>query len=94
MIFRGDDTAAFGQNWLRINVDIPLTWIVSRAELKIGDILLTMEAPEFPVLINLTASQTAQLKDKNACYLALYDENGLKQTIEGTYTFTTRKQVV
>ena len=94
MITRGDDTGAFGQDWLKVNVDIPATWIVSRAELRIGDLLLSMESPEFPMLINLTSSQTAQLKDKNACYLALYDEDGLKQTIEGTYTFSTRKQVV
>lgn len=94
MITRGDDTGAFGQHWLKVNVDIPVTWVVSRAELRVGSLLLDFEEPEFPMLVNLTSSQTAQLKDSNACYIALYDEDGLKQTIEGTYTFPTRKQVV
>ena len=94
MIIRGDDTNAFGQDWLKINVDIPQTWNVSKAEVKIGSLLLSFEEPEFPIVINLTSSQTEQLKDSNTCYLALYDENNLKQTIEGTYTFKTRKQVV
>ena len=94
-IFRGDDTGAFEQSWLQINVDIPLTWIVSKAELKIGDLpVMIFEYPEFPLMINLTSAQTLQLKDKNTCYLALYDENNLKQTLEGSYTFSTRRQVV
>ena len=93
-IFRGDDTGAFGQNWLRVNVDIPPTWIVSRAEMKIGNILLNFESPEFPIIVNLTSAQTEQLNDSNTCYIALYDEDNLKKTIEGTYCFKTRKRVV
>ena len=94
-IFRGDDTGAFGQTWLIVNVDIPNTWIVSKAELKIGNLPVKIfETPDFPLAINLTSAQTALLKDTNVCYLALYDEEDRKLTLEGSYTFTTRKQAV
>lgn len=94
-IFRGDDTNAFGQNWLYIEVDYPSDWNISRAEFKIGDLpVMVFEEPEFPLPVNLMSSQTALLKDVNVCYLALYDENGLKQTCEGSYSFKTRKKAV
>jgi len=94
-IFRGDDTGAFGQTWLRINLDIPSTWTVTKAELKIGNLpVMEFDEPEFPLPVNLTSAQTARLKDNNTCYLALYDEDGLKQTLESSFTFYTRKQVV
>ena len=93
-IFRSDDTNSFGQNWLTIEADIPEDWVVSSAEFKVGNLpVMIFEEPEFPITVNLTSAQTFLLKDVNSCYLSLYDENGLKQTCEGTFIFETRKQV-
>lgn len=93
-LFRGDDTAAFGQNWLRIEADYPLDWVVTRCDFKVGNLpVMTFENPEFPIDVNLTSSQTKLLKDVNSCYLSLYDEDDLKITCEGTFIFETRKQV-
>lgn len=93
-IFRGDSTAAFHQNWLRIEAEYPSDWVVTRCDFKVGNLpVMTFENPDFPIDVNLTSSQTKLLKDVNSCYLSLYDENELKLTAEGTFIFETRKQV-
>jgi hypothetical protein len=93
-IFRGDSTDSFGQNWLIIEAEIPEDWVVSMAEFKVGNLpAMIFEEPEFPMSVNLSSAQTALLKDTNSCYLSLFDENGLKQTCEGTFIFETRKSV-
>lgn len=97
-IFRSDDTRAFGQDWLEINAEFPDdTWAsrISKAEFKVGQLpVMTFDNPTFPFVVNLTSEQTALLKDVNNCYLAVYDEEGRKQTCEGQLTFTsTRRRV-
>ena len=93
-LFRGDDTQAFGNNWLTIEADYPSDWVISAAEFKVGNLpTMLFENPEFPLKVNLSSSQTAVLKDVNSCYLSLYDKDGLKITCEGTFIFETRKQV-
>lgn len=94
-IYRGDDTNSFGQEWVRIEADIPSDWVVTLAEFKVGNLpSIPFDYPVFPLYVSLNASQTAELKDENSCYLAIYDEDGLKQTLEGTWRFTTKKRVV
>ena len=94
-IFRGDNTNSFGQDWLIIEAEIPEDWVVSMAEFKVGNLpAMMIDEPEFPLSINLSSAQTALLKDTNSCYLSLFDENGYKQTCEGTFIFETRKQVI
>ena len=97
-IYRGDSTAAFSQNFLEICAEFPDdTWAerVSKAEFKVGPLpVMTFENPVFPLTVNLTSEQTALLKDVNDCYLAVYDENGLKQTCEGQLTVASRRRVV
>ena len=97
-IFRSDDTNSFGQDWLEIHAEFPDdTWAerVTRAEFKVGPLpVMVFDYPQFPIKVNLTSAQTALLKDVNDFYLAVYDENGLKQTCEGQLTFTSRRRVV
>ena len=97
-IFRGDSTEAFNQNWLEIHVEFPdETWAerISRCDFKVGNLpAMTFDQPQFPLTINLTSDQTVLLKDVNNCYLAVYDENGFKQTCEGQLTFETMRRVV
>lgn len=93
--FKGDDFDAFGQTWALVEADIPEDWVVTKAELKVG-VLPTMvfKNPEFPFAVNLNRLQTADLKDVSTCYLALFDEKGRKQTLEGSWTFNTENEVV
>ena len=97
-IFRGDSTAAFGQDWLEIHAEFPDdTWAerITRAEFKVGPLpVMIFDNPVFPLTVNLTSEQSILLKDVNDCYLAVYDENGYKQTCEGQLTFPTRRRVV
>lgn len=97
-IFRGDDSSSFGKDWLEIHAEFPDdTWAerVTMAQFKVGNLpVMSFENPVFPITINLTSAQTALLKDVNNCYLAVYDEEGLKQTCEGQLTFETKRRVV
>lgn len=94
-IFRGDDTDSFDQVWGIINAEFPEEWVITGAEFKVGNLpTLWFDNPEFPLEVNLPSSQTALLKDVNTCYLSLYDDQGRKQTCEGSYTFKTRKRAV
>lgn len=93
--FRGDDWNAFGQEWVLIEADIPSDWEVSKAEFKVGNLpVMTFENPVFPIPVSLSSSQTKNLKDVVSCYLAIYDNEGRKQTLSGSWTFFTEEDVV
>ncbi|MCM1497227.1 MAG: hypothetical protein NC124_02055 [Clostridium sp.] len=87
-LYRGDDTAAFGGNFLKVNLIGSVDSIITKAEWGCGSVVKVFEDPEFPLTINLTSEETAQLKSQNTCYLVLYDENGLRKTCEGSLTFS------
>ena len=104
-IFKNDDTGAFGNTFLRINRPSGLADDVDiyKAEFKCGDLPVmtfeniveeTAQPLTFPIDINLTASQTKQLQYQNACFLKVYDVNGLGQTCEGSIIFNAKAQVV
>ena len=96
-IYQGDNTAAFGGNFLTINIvvpegeDIPS---ISRAELKIGCFHKVIETPTFPLTINLTEEETTHLKTENTAYLAVWDDQGRKKTCEGSLIINTNPQRV
>lgn len=96
-IFKNDDTGAFGNNFLRINrpKGIADDVVITKVEFKCGLLpVMVFEYPEFPIDINLTASQTKQLAATNYCYLKCYDKDDLGQTCEGTILFKAKAQVV
>lgn len=88
-ITRGDNTAAFGGTFLTISLRNTTGLNISRAEFACGSIRLSFENPVFPLTINLSEQQTAQLCGKNDCFLAVWDEQGRKRTCEGTLSFPT-----
>jgi hypothetical protein len=95
-IFQGDNTAAFGGNFLTINLsyngeDLPT---ISRAELKIGCICKSFQNPTFPITINLNEDETAKLQTQNTAYLAVWDAEGRKMTCVGSLTFNTQSRRV
>ncbi len=93
--YKGDDFNAFGQEWALVEVDIPEDWIVTKAELRIGNLpKMTFNNPVFPFPVNLESYQTSNLKDINECHLAIYDEEGRKLTLEGSWTFVAENEVV
>ena len=93
--FKGDDFDAFGQDWAQIELDFPPEWVISKAEFKVGNLpVMIFYNPIFPLSVGLSSSQTANLKDVNTCYLAVYDEEGRKKTCEGSWTFVAEDEVV
>lgn len=93
-ITRGDNTAAFGGRFLTISLDNSTGLNISRAEFACGAIHLSFENPVFPLHINLSEQQTAQLCSTNTCFLAVWDEEGRKRTCEGTLKFDTNPRKV
>ena len=67
--YKGDDFNAFGQEWALVEVDIPEDWIVTKAELRIGN----LPKMTFPIIlyflfpVNLESYQTSNLKGYNEC---------------------------
>ena len=96
MIFQGDNTSAFGGNFLTINITSELGYmpIFTRAELKIGCICKSFDNPVFPLTVNLNEEETAKLSTTNTAYLAVWDENGRKRTCTGSITFNTQSRRV
>lgn len=96
MIFQGDNTAAFGGNFLTINVssESGIVPAFSRAEIKIGCICKSFQNPTFPMTINLNEEETAKLQTQNTAYLAVWDAEGRKKTCVGSITFNTQSRRV
>ena len=93
--YKGDDYDAFDQEWVQIVLDFPEDWIISKAEFKVGNLpVMRFKDPIFPMSISLTSEQTSNLKDVNTCYIAIYDEEGRKQTVDGSWTFQAEDEVV
>lgn len=93
--YKGDDFDAFDQKWAQIELDFPEDWIISKADFKVGNLpVMRFTDPVFPLDVNLTSEQTVNLKDVNTCYMAIYDDKGKKQTLEGSWTFQAEDEVV
>ena len=93
--YKGDDFDAFGQEWVHIVLVFHEDWVISNAEFKVGNLpVMRFEDPIFPISVYLTSEQTINLKDVNTCYIAIYDEEGRKQTVDGSWTFQAEDEVV
>jgi len=97
MIRKGDDTNAFDQEFLEVRVKDADKYTISKAELRIGSIIKTFENPVFPIKISLTREETMMLStcsSGNDCYLAVYDDQNRKKTLEGTTNIPVAPRVV
>lgn len=94
MLYRKDDTDAFDQKFLKIELETLIDITISKVEFRCGQILKIFENPLFPIDVALSSEETAILSYTNTCYLAIYDEQGRKRTCEGSITFPTKGAVV
>ena len=97
MIYQGDDTGAFGDVFLTINVSIGEGQVMpefSMAELKIGGVCKKFYNPEFPLHVNFSSKETSLFNVKNTAYLAVWDKKGRKRTCNGSITFKSEVQKV
>lgn len=93
-IFKSDDTGAFGNSFITINLDNPNEYIVSRVIFVCGCIKKTFDNPTFPIVVNLTSEETSRLKTTNVCYLVAYDSEGRQKTCKGTFKFNAQNGVI
>lgn len=101
-IYCKDDTGAFGRSLLTVELENADGLNITKAEFRCGKILKTFTQPTFPLKINLTCEETELLTHSNSDklvtinpgYLAIYDEEGLKWTLEGSVDIAVRKCVV
>lgn len=95
-IFKSDDTAAFGNNFITIELENPLGYEISKAVFVCGCIQKTFESPEFPLIVNFNSQETEKLRlgNQNVCYLVVYDSQGRQKTAQGTLTFSVQDGVI
>lgn len=89
-VFMGDDTGAFGNNFITINLKNDLGYIVSKVEFIINNGCIPPKEyvnPEFPLRINFDRTETVKFQPINVCRLRAYDSKGLCKTCKNTLTF-------
>ena len=94
VIFRGDDTSAFNNNFITINLENPQELIISKAIFVCGCVQKTFERPVFPLVINFSSDETIKFKPSNVCHLVVFDNEGKQKTCTGTLTFSTQSGVI
>lgn len=93
-IFKGDNTGAFGNQFIKISLENPLELVISKAVFVCGCIKKEFENPTFPLVVNFSSEETQKLRPLNICYLVVFDENGKQQTCTGSLTFNAQNGVI
>lgn len=101
-IYRGDDTAAFGNNFLTIKVKNPLLYKVSKVIFSVngGIIEKTFTDPDFfqreetLLYVNFTSEETRKLSPTNTGNLVPYDEENRQTTCRQSVTFYAQNGVI
>ena len=84
---KGDNTAAFGNTFLTIDLYNPAQIPVSKVIFSVGCIVKPFDNPEFPLRVNFNSRETRALNYINTGYLTAFDQNGNQVTCEGSITF-------
>ena len=93
-IRKGDDTNAFGKNFIKINFNNPKGYVITRAEFRVGCLMKVFDNPEFPLYVNYDKEESKHLEYNNVGYLRVYDENGLRETCKSFLKFKADEEVV
>ena len=88
-IYKGDDTSAFGQNFIKINLSGLEGKYISKAIFQCGTVQLVFNRPQFPIYVNFTSEESSQLYEDAECYLQVFDEKGRRQTCGTILKFKT-----
>jgi hypothetical protein len=94
VIHKGDDTGAFDQNFIRIDINNPTGEKITKVILQCGPIQKVYTNPKFPIYVNFDHNESNRLPQDSVCYLQVFDAKGRRQTCEGTLEFTAKQKVV
>lgn len=93
-IYKGDDTDAFDQNFIKINISNPSDYTITKVIFQCGNIQKVYSHPTFPIYVNFSHEESERLYQDSTCYLQVFDSKGRRQTCEGTLKFTANAKVV
>ena len=101
-IYKGDNTAAFGNNFLTIKVKNPNLYYVSKIIFSVNSGIITktfedaehFQREETVLYVNFSSEETQKLSATNVGNLIPYDENGLQSTCRQSVTFYAQNGVI
>lgn len=103
-IFKGDDTGAFGNQFITITVKNPLLYPISKIKFVVngGNCIKpkvftdenNFQTEEITLTVNFTSDETTKLNATNTANLVAYDMNGLQYTCPQTLTFYAQNGVI
>ena len=103
-IFKGDDTAAFGGNFLTIKVLNPQLFKISKLIFSVNGGIIQkpfkgedydyFQAEERILIVNFTSQETQKLSASNIGNLIAYDEHGLQETCVQSVKFYAQNGVI
>lgn len=80
-IIKYDSSAAFGNCLFKINrPEIPEGTTISRISAQIGPLTKSYDNPSFPIKVQLTKQESAQLDHENPVNILVFDGDGNPQT--------------
>lgn len=93
-IYKGDDTNAFDQNFIKIDIENESEYPISKVVFQCGPVQKVYTNPAFPIYVNFTHTESERLYQDSKCYLQVFDSKGRRQTCEGTLSFTAKAKVI
>lgn len=93
-IYKGDDTDAFGQNFITIDLVGAEDKVISKVIFQCGPVQKVYTRPKFPIQVNFSTNESRRLYQESVCYLQVFDEKGRRQTCEGSLNFTAKAKVI
>lgn len=96
-LYKGDNTGAFGNNFITINLDNPMGFEISKAQFVINGgtpYIEPVENPVFPLIVNLTSEQTQKLKTTNIGKLVVWDSQNRPKECDGSIEFDCKNGVL
>lgn len=93
-IYKGDDTGAFDQHFIKIDITNPHDYAITKVVFQCGPIQKVYSNPTFPIYVDFTHNESQRLYQDSKCYLQVFDSKGRRQTCEGTLNFTAKAKVI
>ena len=93
-MYKGDDTGAFDQTFIRIDIKNPTDAKITKVIFQCGPIQKVYTNPTFPIKVNFNHNESSRLYQDSVCYLQVFDSKGRRQTCEGTLNFTAKAKVI
>ena len=101
-IFKGDDTRAFGGNFINIKVNNPDLYKITKLVFVVNGGTITktftdedfFQTEETTLTVNFSSEETARLTNVNVGNLLAYDENGYQATCIQSVQFNAQNGVI